>query len=262
MINERQRMISERQRMINARPVNAQRKAVNDQRRAADDQRKAADDQRKADNRVAQPDQQSSGRPEVRVEQHLQAPGPGCVSVEVIRAVCCGEVYICCVGCEFTEVLDLPAEPGGLACCYWNGCVGCEFTEVHDLPTGPGGSACCYWNRYGTQCSHPAQGGSVCPGGGQRGAIGMATGHSAATRSKEYDPRAGWVSMSLLEWLRDAVQPPGWSRTHTAWPVASSAVSKMSLRKRWRKRHSTDAVTRKTVLIGPASRPRQVRERK
>ena len=22
----------------------------------------------------------------------------------------------------------------------------------------PGGSACCYWNGYGTQCNHPAQG--------------------------------------------------------------------------------------------------------
>ena len=37
-------------------------------------------------------------------------------------------------------------------------------------------------------------------------------------------PRAGWISMLLLEWLRNAVQPPG-SRTSAA-PVCQSAVKK------------------------------------
>ena len=30
----------------------------------------------------------------------------------------------------------------------------------------PGGSACCYWNGYGTQCDHPAQGRTGGGGGG------------------------------------------------------------------------------------------------
>ena len=54
------------------------------------------------------------------------------------------------------------------------------------LPHEPGGSACCYWDRHGS---------------------------SAATRLEDSTPRAGWVSVLLLESLRNAVQPPG-SRTH------------------------------------------------
>ena len=36
-------------------------------------------------------------------------------------------------------------------------------------------------------------------------------------------PRAGWVSLLLLEWLRNAVQPPG-SRTHIVKPVEEVLV--------------------------------------
>ena len=40
---------------------------------------------------------------------------------EVIRAMLCSEVYICCVDCEFTEVLDLAPGLGKSARRDWNG---------------------------------------------------------------------------------------------------------------------------------------------
>ena len=72
-------------------------------------------------------------------------------------------------------------------------------------PAEPGGSARCYWNGYGTQCSHPAQGGAYPSRVGQHVAIGTAAERSAATRLMEGHIRAGWVSTLLSERLRNAV---------------------------------------------------------
>ena len=91
----------------------------------------------------------------------------------------------------------------------------------------PGGSACCYWNGYGTQRSHPAHGPTLSdhvPFEVQRLQPVAPT-----PVPPPPCPQAGWVSMLQLESLRNAVQPPG-SRTHLSpnslWP-RFNVVSKL-----------------------------------
>ena len=67
-----------------------------------------------------------------------------------------------------------PASVLGSLACSWSNPWSIEFQLATSIgssrgnpaacPPEPGGSACCYWNGHGTQCNHPAQGLADCPG--------------------------------------------------------------------------------------------------
>ena len=92
-------------------------------------------------------------------------PPPGIrvgFSIEVIRAMFCSGVYVCCVDCEFTEVLFAPPRTG------WDQHANSYFktmatersatTRLDDsLSLSRVGSACCHWSGCGPQCNHPAR---------------------------------------------------------------------------------------------------------
>ena len=70
-------------------------------------------------------------------------------------------------------------EPVESACCYLNGYGSSATTRLKDLPHG---------------IRRPGQHAVDVPGVGAFVAVGSVEGHHL--------PRAGWISMSLLEWLR------------------------------------------------------------
>ena len=83
-------------------------------------------------------------------------------------------------------------EPGGSACCYWNGCGSWCTHPAQGLPAAePGGSACCYWNGYGSWCTHPAQTEGL-KGGAQREGL---KGRGSKGRTQ---PQTAWLTSSKL----------------------------------------------------------------